>query len=121
MAITYWLEVSQHPNSSIYLRVYMVSPWEYPGAGSIGALKRIDFNTRELDPVKVKYNVQIGDCTIDHALEIIDWQKVVISLAVQLDARVTNKAQLKPGLIEEIAQQFIDEAKAAGWGIVEVK
>lgn len=117
--MAYWLETSTHRNTSIYLRVYQVNPWEYPGAGNIGVLKRVDFDTRELKPVVVKYNVQFRDCELDHIQELIDWQEVVKMLAVQLEARVTDKAQLKLEAIEAIRQQFIDEAVEYGWQIVE--
>lgn len=98
--IKYYLHLQIEPDLMVSLRVYERDPRKFGGSGSIEAVRMINYDTGQLDPVKVRFNVGFSNkdgygYTLQETDEIIAWIGVAKLIARCFDTCIKNVADFE--------------------------
>lgn len=97
--MTFYFDTKSYSNDRRFeVCIYPVDPTENPGVGNISVVKRFDYTDRAMLPASIRYNVQFGGGVDYHTSEDIEqhieWQRLAIVFAGQLDELITTQKDL---------------------------
>lgn len=121
MDIKYYLRLDIEPNLMASIRVFEVDPRKRGGAGSIEAVKMRNFETGQLDPVKVRFNVGFSNrdgygYPLDEVDDITKWIEVAKFIAQCFDACIKDVADLERVVLKALPKYPTYNSKVIEWG-----
>lgn len=119
--VKYYLRLDIEPNLMASIRVYEVDPRKHGGAGSIEAVKMRNFETGQLDPTKVRFNVGFSNrdgygYPLDEVDDIIDWINVAKFIAQCFDTHIKVVADLERVVLRPYPGYPGYSSKKIEWG-----
>lgn len=121
MDIKYYLRLDIEPNLMASIRVYRDDPRKRGGAGSIEAVRMINFDTGQLDPTKVRFNVGFSNrdgygYPLDEVDDIIEWIETAKFIAQCFDTCIKDVADLERVVLKALPKYPTYNSKVIEWG-----